>query len=237
MRAHRGSGAALPVGEEVTAVRRVAGMLVLAVAVATGCGVRPAEVAGAAAPVTGTGPPPATRSPTPASSPSSSGPTTAPSSPPVTTPPPVPEEYQTLTMRGFGATVRLPVPASWVRKPSSTGGLIRTDVDLEDPQVLLRIDLSARGSGSAADGAVRNEAGAALPGYRRLAITPVAGVGDDAADWTFTFVRDGLRRVVDRQILAGTAGIAVYYSAPDPLYQRYLPVWQRAVEQLTITTS
>jgi hypothetical protein len=140
-------------------------------------------------------------------------------------------------MDGFGVTVTVPVPADWVRKPSSTGGLIRTDVDLEDPQVLLRIDLSARGAGSAADGAVRNEAGAALPGYRRLAISPVSGVGDDAVDWSFTFVRGGLRQVVDRQILAGTAGIAVYYSAPSGLYQRYLPVWQRAVRQLTITTS
>jgi hypothetical protein len=103
--------------------------------------------------------------------------------------------------------------------------------------VVLRIDLSDRGTGSAEDAAVRNEAAASLPGYRRLAITPVPGVGDDAVDWAFTFVRDGRRQVVDRQILAGTARIAVYYSAPVALYQRYLPVWQRAAQGLTITTS
>jgi len=149
----------------------------------------------------------------------------------------VPADFSPLTRSGFGVAISMPAPDGWARKPSSSSGLIRTDVDLENPEVLLRVDLSARDAGSAADFARGNEAAARLPEYRRIAITPVDGVGDDAVDWTFTFVRDGTRQVVDRQILAGTAAVAVYYSAPVALYQRYLPVWQRAVRDLTIATS
>lgn len=223
-------------------MRRVGCALVLALATATAtaCGVRPVEVPGAAAPVTATAP--AGTTPT-ASVPTGGTPIPTGSARPSSTPtptaslPPVPVDYETLRMSGFGVGVALPVPVGWTRTPSSTGGLIRTDVGLESPTVVLRIDLSARGAGSARDAAVRNEAATTLPGYRRLGITPVPGVGDDAVDWAFTFVRDGRRQVVDRQILAGTAGIAVYYSAPVALYQRYLPVWQRAARGLTITTS
>jgi hypothetical protein len=216
----------------------VAGAAVAAVA---GCGVRPVDVPGAAVPVTasvprstasgGTG---AAGTTTPAATGSGGG-TNTDSPPPTGSLPAVPDDYETLTMSGFGLTVALPVPAAWARKPSTSPGRTRTDVDLENPEVLLRIDLSARGAGSAEDGAVRIEAALTLPGYRRLAITPVPGIGDDAVDWTFTFVRDGQRQVVDRQVQAGTGTVAVYYSAPGPLYERYLPVWRRAVDELTIT--
>jgi hypothetical protein len=140
-----------------------------------------------------------------------------------------------VTTTGFGVTVTAPAPAGWTSTPSRSDALIRTDVGLQDPEVLLRIDLSARGPGSAEDAAVRNESATRLEGYRRIGITKVAGVGD-AVDWAFTFERDGTRQVVDRQILAGTAAVAVYYSAPSALYQRYLPVWERAVRDLAITT-
>ncbi|HST66069.1 MAG TPA: hypothetical protein VLM05_12845 [Mycobacteriales bacterium] len=155
---------------------------------------------------------------------------------PLTATSPAPQ-FSTLTMSGSGVTVAVPVPAGWTRKASTTAGITRTDVDLVDPQVLLRIDLSARGPGSARDGAVRTERSADLAAYHRLDITPVPDVGDDAVDWTFTFDRDGTRRVVDRQVLSGPAVVAVYFSAPQELYQRYLPVWQHAVEALSITTS
>lgn len=205
---------------EVAAVRRVG--VVLLLALAAGCAIRPDVVPGNAAPITGSpaGATPPTR-PTPSGSPL----------------PPVPSDFGALTMTGSGVTVTLPVPAGWTRKPSSANGLDRTDVDLQDPEVLLRVDLAARGQGSAEAGAIRNESATRLAGYRRLGITAVPGVGDDAVDWTFTFERDGTRRVVDRQILSGTAGVAVYYSAPQDLYARYLPVWQRAVRDLKITTS
>ncbi|HEV7658201.1 MAG TPA: hypothetical protein VGP36_26170 [Mycobacteriales bacterium] len=202
-------------------MRRVGVVLVLALAAGTGCAIRPDVVPGAAAPLTATDStgPASTDSPTPSGSPL----------------PPVPNDFRTLTMTGFGVTVTLPVPRDWAATPSKPDGLTRTDVDLQTPEVLLRIDLSARGPGSAADGAVRNEQDTTLADYRRLAITPVDGVGEDAADWTFTFVRNGTRQVVDRQIVDGDGGIAVYYSAPIELYKRYLPVWNQAVQGLTIT--
>jgi hypothetical protein len=221
----------------VAAVRRVGFVLLLALAAGTGCGTRPATISGAAAPLTGTATPtaPATSAPT---SPTPPAPTTPMTPSPTPIPlPPVPTDFRTLTTSGFGVTVALPVPADWTRKPSTPPGLVRTDVDLVDPQVLLRLDLSARGPGSAEDVAARNESATRLTGYRRIGITRVPGVGDDAADWAFTFQRDGTRQVVDRQVLSGQAAVAVYYSAPSDLYQRYLPVWERAVRGLSITTS
>lgn len=211
---------------------RVGAGVLLAVTAVAGCAVRPAEVPGAAVPVTASGAAGGTPAPS-----GSGAPKVTRTAAPTGSLPAVPDDYETLTMSGFGLTVALPVPATWASKPSSTAGLTRTEVDLENAPVLLRVDLSGRGAGSAEDGAVRIEGALTLPGYRRLGITPVPGIGDDAVDWAFTFVRDGPRQVVDRQIQAGTGTVAVYYSAPGPLYERYLPVWRRAVDELTITTS
>ena len=222
-------------------MRRVGVVLLLALAAVAGCGTRSTTIPGAAAPLTGTGTAapartpatggPGTRGPT-AGGPAASG-STGPSAGPL---PPVPTDFRTMTMTGFGVTVTVPAPAAWTSTPSRSAALVRTDVGLADPEVLLRFDLGARGPGSAEDGAVRDESATRLEGYRRLGITKVAGVGEDAVDWAFTFERDGTRQVVDRRILAGTAAVAVYYSAPSALYQRYLPVWERAVRDLAITT-
>jgi hypothetical protein len=228
----------------VAVVRRVGVVLLLALAGVAGCGTRSATLPGAAAPLTRTGtvtPGPTTRTPAPASptrtadGPSADGPSA--DSPTPTALPAVPTDFRTVTTSGFGVTVALPVPAGWARTPSTSAGLIRTDVDLVNPEVLLRVDLSARGAGSAQDAAIRNESATRLSAYRRIGITRVPGVGDDAVDWAFTFQRDGTRQVVDRQILSGQAAVAVYYSAPGELYQRYLAVWERAVRGLSITTS
>jgi hypothetical protein len=212
-------------------VRFVRGALVAAAAaLVAGCAAPPQTVPGQAAPVTAG---PSVTRPT--------GPATA--TPKTTetagTPlPPVPTAYQTLEMTAFGVTVRLPVPAGWPRTPGGPAGIVRTDVDLEDWPVKLRVDLTARESGNARDAVRRNEKGIGLEGYRRVAITDVAGVGDDAVDWTFIFVRDGVtRKVVDRQIQSGTAVVAVYYSAPTQLYERYKPVWEKAARELVIRSS
>jgi hypothetical protein len=207
-------------------VRRVGVVLLVALAAAAGCATRPDVVPGNAAPITG--------SPGPAAGTQTPAPTPAPTGSPL---PVVPADFRALTMTGFGVSVTLPVPADWARTPSTSSGLDRTDVGLRTPQVLLRVDLSARGEGSAEAGVLRNESAARLAGYRRLGIAPVPGVGDDAVDWTFTFQRDGARQVVDRQVLSGPAVVAVYYSAPQDLYERYLPVWHQAVRGLAITTS
>lgn len=221
-------------------VRRVGVVLLVALAAAAGCATRPEVVPGNAAPIT--------RSPTPADATPPTPPTPAPLTPAPLTPanpttsagsplPPVPAAFEALTMTGGGVSVTLPVPSEWTRKPSSTAGLDRTDVDLRNPEVLLRVDLTGRGQGTAEAGAIRAESTVQLAGYHRLGVTAVPGVGDDAVDWTFTFERDGARRVVDRLILSGPAGVAVYYSAPQDLFARYLPVWQRAVSGLVIRTS
>jgi hypothetical protein len=205
-------------------VRRVGPVLLIVLAAVAGCAIRPDVVPGNAAPIT--------RSPTPAGSTPAT--TASRTGSPL---PPVPTDFRALEMSGFGVSITLPVPSDWTSKPSKSGGLDRTDVVLQNPEVLLRVDLSARGQGTAEAGAVRIESATQLAGYKRLDITPVPGVGDDAVDWTFTFERDGTRQVVDRQILSGAAGVAVYYSAPQDLYERYLPVWQRAVRGLRITAS
>jgi hypothetical protein len=214
-------------------------VLLLALAGVAGCGTRSATLPGAAAPLTRTGtvtPGPTTPTQAPTSPTRTTDSPTA-DSPTPTPLPAVPTDFRTVTMSGFGVTVALPVPADWTRTPSTSAGLIRTDVNLMNPEVLLRVDLSARGPGSAQDAAIGNESATRLSAYRRIGITRVPGVGDDAVDWAFTFQRDGTRQVVDRQILSGEAAIAVYYSAPRELYQRYLPVWERAVRDLSITTS
>jgi hypothetical protein len=214
-------------------MRAVRVLAVVFLLLAAGCAAAPQAVPGQAAPVTATAS--ATRTTGP--------PTTAPKKPSTTgtsgTPlPPVPTAYQALEMTGFGVAVRLPVPDGWRRTTGGPTGIVRTDVDLPDQPVKLRVDLTAREPGTARDAAVRNEAGLGLDGYHQLAITDVAGVGDDAVDWTFTFVRAGVpRQVVDRQIQSGPAVVAVYYSAPTQLYARYLPVWEKAVRELVIRSS
>lgn len=212
-------------------MRRVGVVLLVALAASSGCATKPAVIPGNAAPITGSA---AGMTPAPITG-SAAG--TTPATPSGSPLPPVPADFRALTMTGFGVSVTLPVPSGWTGKPSSATGLNRTDVDLQNPEVLLRVDLSARGPGSAEAAAIRTESGTQLAGYQRLDIAAVSGAGDDAVDWTFTFERDGSRRVVDRQILSGTAGVAVYYSAPQDLYARYLPVWQRAVRDLEIKTS
>jgi hypothetical protein len=208
-------------------------LLAAAAALVAGCSAAPQSVPGQAAPVTAAAS--ATRT---TGAPAAVPKTPATTGTPGTPLPAVPTAYQTLEMTGFGVTVRLPVPDGWLREPGGPAGIVRTDVDLQGEPVVLRVDLTARGPGIARDGTLRNEAGLGLAGYRRLAITDVAGVGDDAVDWTFTFVRAGeTRQVVDRQIQSGPAVVAVYYSAPTQLYGRYLPVWEKAARELVIRSS
>ena len=218
-----------------------------AAVVLTGCAATPVPVPGEAAPVvavTGSTQSPATSSPTArAASPSRTpSPTPAPSTSSAAPqlPPPLPKRYQTLAMTGFGASISLPVPAGWTSSDHDSDQ--RRNTDLVPPQapdlLLLRIDLTARGPGSAEDGAKRVEAAITSPRYRRLAFTAVPGVGDDAVDWYFTFDQDGRGMwVCDRQILAGTAGIAVYLRVPYELRETYRPLLRTVLDGLRIKTS
>jgi hypothetical protein len=218
----------------VAAVRRVLVVLAVTLVGTAGCGVRTEQVPGAAAPITATGtvgpsPGPATPSPTAGSS----GPTPA-ATPPV----PVPTAFRTVTMTGSGLTISFPVPSAWTVASSRTDELSRTDAKVGD-DLLLRVDLTARGTGTAREGAEGVEAAIRpdRPTYERLDIAEVPGVGDDAVDWTFTYDQAGTpSEVIDRLILSGPGGVAVYLRAPVQFYGRYLPVWQRTARELTITT-
>lgn len=185
-----------------------------------GCSGAPEEVPGpAGAVVAATSGPAATR---PAPAPRPSG-----------TPTP-PAAYAPYELAREGVTVRLPVPVDW--------SLTRTErgVDFGDPSgtVLLRVEVVARSVPTARAGWEAAEAGfrRTLPGYRRLGLADVPGVGDNAADLTFTFVRDGVtRRVIDRGIVVGGAALAIYYSAPQDAYDRMAPVFDQASRGLRLS--
>jgi hypothetical protein len=142
-------------------------------------------------------------------------------------------------MTGSGLSITFPVPDAWTISSSRTADLSRTDVKVGD-DVLLRVDLTAPAPGTARAGAEAAEARIrpGRPNYRRLGLTDVTDVGDDAVDWTFSYDLNGTpARVIDRQIVSGPGGIAVYLRAPARDYARYLPVWQRTAGELDIRTS
>lgn len=189
--------------------------------VLAGCARGPDEVSGQADPVTAV-------TTTPAATPSRPAPVVRPSG--TATPP---SAYGPFELTGQGLTVRLPVPTHWSLTRTSRG------VDFGDPTgtVLLRVEIVARGAATARAGWEAAEVGfrRQLPGYQRLGLADVPGVGDNAADLTFTFVRDGVtRRVIDRGIVVGDAAMAIYYSAPQDAYDRTAPVFDRASRDLEI---
>jgi hypothetical protein len=146
----------------------------------------------------------------------------------------VPPSYTPFRLSGAGVTISVPVPTGWQRSSTAT----RVDFRDATGQILLRVELQQRTASSARQAweAADRNARATFQGYQLLGITDVPGVGDTAADWRFSFERDGVRRrVVDRGILSGDAGLAVYYSAPEPHYRRLAPVWDTAIAGLSIT--
>jgi hypothetical protein len=158
---------------------------------------------------------------------------------PTATPTATPTAFRNVTMTGSGLSITFPVPDGWAVAQSRTDDRSRTDATVGD-EVLLRIDLTARGTGTARAGAEGVEAAIRpnRPKYARLGLADVAGVGDDAVDWSFRYELDGTpARVIDRQLLSGPGGIAVYLRASAAAYDRYLPVWQRTTRDLAIRTS
>jgi hypothetical protein len=221
----------------VRGVRVVGAALGAALAAATaGCAPAPEVVAGSPAPLTPAATTPATATTT-ATAPTGSAPATSPSTaptPPRSRPAPVlPARYETLELTAYGVTLRMPVPAGWRRTRTALG------YDLGDPSetLLLRVNVTAREPGRT----VRQsweaaEASLALAGYRRLDVRDVPGYFDEALDWTFVFDRDGeQRQVVDRLLVSGQVGVAVYFSARRADFPRLLPVWDRAIDNLALS--
>lgn len=220
-------------------MRRVVAGAVAVVALAA-CAARPEQVPGAAAPVTRTGSTAATagRTPTPTPAPTTPSPTPSPTRSPTRSPsptvPPVPTEYETLTVTDFGVTVRVPVPAGWVRTTSNEADRRNTDISPAGlPGVVLRVDVTAREDGTVADSVAT--ARRTITAYREISVIEVTGVGDAAVDWTFASNYRGVpSQTVDRLIVSGPAGVAVLLRVPATLGERYLPVWERAVAGLRI---
>ena len=211
---------------------RTAAGIALIAALLPACVQQPRRTEGTAAPLTATPSATAAGSGT-ATAPASRTPAAPSRSPSATGLPPVPTAYEQYRLTASGIAVTLPVPADWARKATPRG----SDFDLESPEVLLRVEVTPRKGATAREGWAAYEPGvrSRLPGYRLLGTRNVSTVGDSALDWFFTFVRDGDRRVVDRLIVSGGAEIAVYYTAPAGLYDRYLPVWTTAVQGLQIS--
>ena len=220
------------VGGRCAAVRFVRGVLVAAAAVlVAGCAAQPVVVAGSPAPLTpvptGTTLSP-TRSPAPPASTSSAAGPTRPA-------PVLPAAYETLELANHGVTVRLPVPVGWARTRTPRG------YDLGDPSgtLLIRVDVTARATGQTARqswASFEPTTARQLAGYRLLGTRDVAGVGESALDWSFTFDGNGGRRqAIDRLLVSGPAGVAVYFSALERDFDRLLPIWNKARDGLTVS--
>jgi hypothetical protein len=212
------------------ATRSVRGaLLAAAAALMAGCAAAPQVVPGNPAPLS---PVPATpTSAAPASS-SPSGPAGTGST--ATRPPATPPaRYETYQLTAHGVTVKVPVPAGWTRTATALGA------DFGDPSgtLLLRINVTPRTPGQTVRQSWQAvETGQRLPGYQRLDARDVTGYFDGALDWTFLFDGNGGRRqVVDRLLVSGPAGIAIYFSAPRADFARLLPIWNEAKDGLAVS--
>jgi len=158
-------------------------------------------------------------------------------SPTPTDVPQLPTGYQGFELTGHGVTARLTVPSGWLRKPiSARPGAVGTDFVDPSGMQLFRVEITGRvGDRTARQGFEAYEPTVGLPDYRRLDLVDVPGVGESAVDWSFTFAgAGGLQRVVDRMVVQGTAGVAVYYRTVQRDFERLVPIWQQAVARLVI---
>jgi hypothetical protein len=207
-------------------VRRIrVAVLAGAAALLAACSAGPQVVPGS--------PPPLTAAPTSSGAPPSPTPSRPAPAPATSGTAALPTAYVDYTLTGHGVTMTLPVPASWSLTRTANG------VDFGDPsgRLLLRLEVRAR---TGDEDAVRAWETAepqftGLRAYRRLGLAEVPGVGDSAADLTFTFERGVTRQVVDRGIAVGGAWLAIYFSAEQRLYEAMLPVFTRATEGLRIS--
>ncbi|CAA9285702.1 MAG: hypothetical protein AVDCRST_MAG41-3957, partial [uncultured Corynebacteriales bacterium] len=148
--------------------------------------------------------------------------------------PSAPAAYGPYTLERLGLSATLSVPAEWSLSRTERG------VEFGDPTgtLLLRVEIvprpaaDARAAWEAAEPAFRRS----LRDYRRLGLVDVRGVGESAADLSFTFTRDGItRQVIDRGILVDGLSLAIYFSAPRESYARTAVVFYRANRDLRLS--
>ena len=197
----------------------------VAVLAVAGCVAGPVQVDGEPAPLIAP-----TGTPTP--TPSRPAPVVPPSGTAVR-----PRAYVEHTLSRSGVTIRLPVPADWSLKETEYG----VDFGDRSGRLLLRLYIRERQGEAVGVSAARAwelaepEISRGLANYRRLGIVAVPGIGDSAADWTFTFDRGVTRQVVDRGISVGPVTVAVYFSAEQQFYDAMLPVFTKAAGGLVIS--
>ena len=196
----------------------------VAAALLTGCGQEPEQVPGQAAPITAPTTAPGTAT------------ATGPTGSPTVSAPPVPTSFGPFEVTAHGVTARLPVPTGWTRTRNEIPARLNTDLTVpEVPGLVLRIDVIPRGAESVRAGVLALERTADIADYRRTDLSDVPGVGEDAVDWSFTSTYQGIAcRTVNRQLALGPGGVAVLFRAPIGLFDRYRPVWERAVADLTV---
>ena len=105
----------------------------------------------------------------------------------------LPTGYEGFELTGHGVTARLTVPSGWMRRPiSPRDDAVGTDfIDPSELQ-LFRVEIVAReGNRTARQGFEAYEPSVGLPGYSRLDLVAVPGVGESAVDWSFTFAGPG----------------------------------------------
>jgi hypothetical protein len=154
-----------------------------------------------------------------------SGTATVGSSPPAPSPPPsalvLPAGWRWYSDRtGF----RVAVPADWTVSRRGTivyfsepGGDRLLGIDQTDRP---RPDPVADWSGKESYRVARGD----FPSYRRIRLTEV-DYFDKAADWEFTYVRDGVRLHVNNRgfITSPTQAYGMWWSTRDSRWDRYLP--------------
>jgi hypothetical protein len=177
-----------------------------------------------------------------------SAPTRPPGSPTPAGVPQLPTGYQGFELTVHGVTAWLPVPSGWSppkRYSRSSGAqgvppAVVTDFDDPTGAQRLRVEIMARQAPTAQKGFEAYEPMLAgdLDDYERLGrVEVVPGVGESAVDVRFTFTSGEDRRLqqaVDRMIVLGSAGVAVYYRTLQRDFKRLEPIWRHAVDRLVL---
>jgi hypothetical protein len=129
-----------------------------------------------------------------------------------------------------GASFAASIPNGWKSDPQGTGVL-----DFNDPSNdrFIRFVSNVESGGDLVGGfqAAEKQFTGAHQDYHQIVIHQVSYRGYPAADWEFTYAKDGgTRHVLYRSFTVNSKTYGIYISAPEPLYQATLPVFNEAAK-------